>query len=66
MFLRKVCEKFTKHRFRRFIGKTEKEENDPIDYKPEYYWECKICGKIFWSYLDEIKEKHMSQINKQK
>lgn len=63
-FLEKLCQIMTHHRWRSLEGWTEKLENDPDDYKPEYYWRCNLCGCGFWNYFDEIKDRDKRQLKK--
>jgi hypothetical protein len=51
--LQSLCEFATHHHFRKLEGWTEKLGTDPDDYRPEYYWKCRLCRKTFWNYKDE-------------
>lgn len=46
--LERICEKITKHKFRRLIGSSE--------VAKEYYYECKICKMPFWNNKKPKKE----------
>jgi len=61
-----ICEFLTNHRFRILEGWTEKLETDPDDYKPEYYWRCRICRKTFWNYGEDEHDKRNILLQKEK
>ena len=43
-WFQKLCDKLTKHRWRKLICWSEGIE------PREYHYKCKICGKRFWNY----------------
>ena len=55
--LQKFCGFITNHKFRVLEGWTEKLESDPDDYRPEYYYRCKLCRKPFWNYENKKSDK---------
>ena len=62
--LKPICEAFTHHKHRKFIGCTEDYINNGYKYpnRSDFYYKCKTCGWVFFNHhprpedIEEIKK----------